>query len=450
MKLNHITIENFRAIEKLELPLDPQLTVLYGKNAEGKTTLLDAIAVGLGAVLKRLPNVTGKDFSLNDLRQQLTRPNTPVGNNLPQMSQAPYVRVTLESTDGVIWDRTKKRDQTEQTKKETPPEKKLGNLYAFLDQIISQVQNGNSETKLPVIAYYSNDRIVSAKVQQQLHTNPHKDFNRFGALEGALEIIPNFRTVFEWFTAQENEELREIKKRQDWNYQLPVLAAVRQSIRQILPGCSNPRTESKPSQFLVDFEDEQGKNEILSLEQLSDGYRATLALVMDLARRMAQANPHLAEQAIESQAIVLIDEVELHLHPMWQQHILVDLMATFPNAQLIVTTHSPQVLTTVKPQHLIKLQRDNGKIIAKPTDSYSYGAKSSKVLTRIMGVDERPPNEFTQLLNKYYDLIENNLGESEAALKLRQQLNELSGDDPELISAKMEIRRLRVLNKSQQ
>ncbi|GEM_PF-6940921 len=80
----------------------------------------------------------------------------------------------------------------------------------------------------------------------------------------------------------------------------------------------------------------------------------------------------------------------------------------------------------------------------------SYGAKSSKVLTRIMGVDERPPNEFTQLLNKYYDLIENNLGESEAALKLRQQLNELSGDDPELISAKMEIPRRRVLNKSQQ
>jgi predicted ATP-binding protein involved in virulence len=369
MKLNHITIENFRAIEKLELPLDPQLTVLYGKNAEGKTTLLDAIAVGLGAVLKRLPNVTGKDFSLNDLRQQLTRPNTPVENNLPQMTQAPYVRVTLESTDGVIWDRTKKRDQTEQTKKETPPEKKLGNLYAFLDQIISQVQNGNRETKLPVIAYYSNDRIVSAKLQQQLHTNPHKDFNRFGALEGALEIIPNFRSVFEWFTAQENEELREIKKRQDWNYQLPVLAAVRQSIRQILPGCSNPRTESKPSQFLVDFEDEQGKKEILSLEQLSDGYRAMLALVMDLARRMAQANPHLAEQAIESQAIVLIDEVDLHLHPMWQQHILVDLMATFPNTQLIVTTHSPQVLTTVKPQHLIKLQRNNGKIIAKPTDS---------------------------------------------------------------------------------
>jgi len=95
-------------------------------------------------------------------------------------------------------------------------------------------------------------------------------------------------------------------------------------------------------------------------------------------------------------------------------------MATFPQAQFIVTTHSPQLLTTVKPEHIINLRRSSGKIIAKTTDSYS--AKSGKVLKRIMGVDERPPNE-------YYELIENNLGESEKALKLRQQLNEISSPD---------------------
>ncbi|OAD19655.1 hypothetical protein THIOM_004696 [Candidatus Thiomargarita nelsonii] len=59
MKLNRITIENFRAIKKLDLPLDPQLSVLVGNNAAGKTTILDAIAVGLGAILTRLPSVSG-------------------------------------------------------------------------------------------------------------------------------------------------------------------------------------------------------------------------------------------------------------------------------------------------------------------------------------------------------------------------------------------------------
>ncbi|OAD19163.1 ATP binding protein [Candidatus Thiomargarita nelsonii] len=320
----------------------------------------------------------------------------------------------------------------------------MNKLNTFLDTIINQVQNGHLETSIPVIAYYGNDRAVSSSAQQQLQKNPHQNFNRFGALEGSLEAITHFRTVFEWFTIQENEELREIKKRQDWHYQLPVLKAVRQSIRQMLPGCSNPRTESKPSQFLVDFD--SGKRESLALDQLSDGYRTTLALVMDLARRMAQANP---QNTLASEAIVLIDEVDLHLHPLWQQHVLVDLMRTFPNTQFIVTTHSPQVLTSIKPEHIIHLRRSGGEIIAETTDSYSYGAKSGKVLTRIMGVDERPPNEFSRLLNEYYELIEKNLGESDKALKLRQQLNELSGDDPELISAKMEIRRRRALYGSQ-
>ncbi|MEN8220795.1 MAG: AAA family ATPase [Pseudomonadota bacterium] len=431
MKLNHITIENFRAIKQLECPLDPQLTVLHGNNAAGKTTILDAIAVGLGAILKRMPEITTKDFRLKDIRQE-------------EEQSAPYVRVTLESTNGVIWDRTKKRDKTEPTKKATPPDKKLNKLNTFLDTIINQVQNGYLETSIPVIAYYGNDRAVSSSAQQQLQKNPHQNFNRFGALEGSLEAITHFRTVFEWFTIQENEELREIKKRQDWHYQLPVLKAVRQSIRQMLPGCSNPRTESNPSQFLVDFD--SGKRESLALDQLSDGYRTTLALVMDLARRMAQANP---QNTLASEAIVLIDEVDLHLHPNWQQHVLVDLMRTFPNTQFIVTTHSPQVLTSIKPEHIIHLRRSGGEIIAETTDSYSYGAKSGKVLTRIMGVDERPPNEFSRLLNEYYELIEKNLGESDKALKLRQQLNELSGDDPELSSAKMEIRRRRALYGSQ-
>jgi predicted ATP-binding protein involved in virulence len=216
MKLSRILIENFRAIEKLDLPFNSQLTLLHGNNAAGKTTILDAIAVGLGAVLKSFPSISGKDFRKSDLRQECHEQSK-------EILSAPYVRVTLESTEGVIWDRTKKRDQAKQTKTEIPPDKKLSQLHTFLDNIINQVQNGNLETKLPVIAYYGNERAVSSSAQQQLHGKPLKDFNRFGALEGALEAFTNFRTVFEWFTLQENEELREIKKRQDWNYQLPVL-----------------------------------------------------------------------------------------------------------------------------------------------------------------------------------------------------------------------------------
>ena len=104
---------------------------------------------------------------------------------------------------------------------------------------------------------------------------------------------------------------------------------------------------------------------MLELDQLSGGQRAVLALAADLAWRMAQGNPHL-DGPLRSEAIVLIDEVELHLHPSWQQRILNDLRRTFPNAQFIVSTHSPQVLTTVEPKHIIELAREDGRIVAGP------------------------------------------------------------------------------------
>ena len=113
----------------------------------------------------------------------------------------------------------------------------------------------------------------------------------------------------------------------------------------MLGDVSEPHMEMEPPRFMVTIET-GGKSEKLALDQLSGGYRAVLALAADLAWRMAQGNPHL-DNPLESEAIVLIDEVDLHLHPSWQQRILDDLTRTFPNAQFIVSTHSPQVLTTV-------------------------------------------------------------------------------------------------------
>jgi predicted ATP-binding protein involved in virulence len=440
MKISRITIENFRAIKKLDLPLDPELTVLVGNNTAGKTTILDALAVGLGAILTRLPNVSGKKFRLSDIREELA---TELKDDQAPI-QAPYTRVTLESAEGVIWDQTKKRDQTERTRQAIPPDKKLGELYHFLENIINDVQDGKP-TNLPVIVYYGTDRAV---LSSSLQRDFNKNFNRFKALDNALATTQRFQTMNEWFAFQEDIELRCQSKQRDFEYRLPVLESVRQAICQMMPGCSNPRTLLNPLRLIVTFEYQGGHQEKLSLNQLSDGYRTTLALVMDLARRMAQANPHLQEKAIQqSEAIVLIDEVDLHLHSIWQQQVLVDLMATFPKAQFIVTTHSAQVLTTIKPEHIVLLTREKDNVIAEQATS-SYGAESGRLLVEIMGVNERPPaekNKFTELLGKYYDLIESNQGESQEALKLRQELNQESPHDPILIKADMEIRRQRVL-----
>ena len=161
---------------------------------------------------------------------------------------------------------------------------------------------------------------------------------------------------------------------------------------------------------------------------------------------MAQGNPHL-EDPLASEAIVLIDEIELHLHPSWQQRVLPDLVRTFPNTQFIVSTHSPQVLSSVLPEHIVALSREGGDVVASQVGAATYGAEAGNVLSSVMGVNQRPQNAFKKVLDRYVRLISDGQGESQEALALRQKLNELSPRDPGLDRADVEIRRQRVLKR---
>lgn len=86
-----------------------------------------------------------------------------------------------------------------------------------------------------------------------------------------------------------------------------------------------------------------------------------MALLGDLARRIAIANPY-RENPMEGEGIVLIDEIELHMHPSWQRRILGVLKQLFPNVQFIITTHSPQVLGSVDNSYkIISLGDENAE-----------------------------------------------------------------------------------------
>lgn len=430
MKLKSITIENFRAIEKMELPLHPQLTVLVGDNAAGKTTILDAIATGLGVIPMYL-SVKGRGFNHGDIREII---------DTQGKKTAPYARITLESTNQLSWAVTKKRQGGTSKIPATPGRKAL---FTYLENLLQELEE-DKPILLPVMAYYGIDRTVPTATFRR---NFKKLFTRVQALENALAISQRFTTMMEWFALYEDLERRERERVRDFDYTSPWLNAFRDAVKSMLPTCSNPHTLVHPMRLVVDFQYRNQRAEVLSLDHLSDGYRTTLAVVMDLARRMIQANPHLEEKAvIDSEAVVLIDEIELHLHPQWQQRVLVDLMRTFPKAQFIVATHSPQVLTTIHSQHIVILKREEGITAYSPSAS-SYGAESGRMLEEIQGVSQRPPaavNEFSKWLEEYRDLIKRGEGESDQAKEKRLELNRLSPRDPELLAADMEIRRRRV------
>ena len=421
MKLELIRIQNFRAIECLELRPHAQLTVLHGDNAHGKTSVLSAIATGLGAIPTALPGVAGLGLKRTDRRD---------GSD--------FTSVVLRTTDEVAWEQRlgRRLDWFKEPNHEhlnyTGP---LRDLKNWLNQ--TALAGWGKPTALPVVAYYDTDRAVVETIRRG---PKRKDStSRYLALAGALAAKTSFRELFEWFYEKENEELREQRERQRLDYRLRDLSAVRDAIASMVDGVSDPHVEMRPMRFVVSQRFGEG-TEKRSLGELSGGCRAVLALAGDLARRMAQGNPHLANP-LHSEAVVLIDEVDLHLHPSWQQRILRDLTRTFPNAQFIVSTHSPQVLTTVMPEQIVELHREDGAVVASRTSATTYGAEAGEVLVAVMGVKERPANDFTDKLQEYLRLVGRGRGSSEAATVLRGELEELSPQDPALDRADMEMAR---------
>ena len=367
------------------------------------------------------------------------------------------IRIALTTVDDIAWQEATYGRRSE-----------LSALRETIESMVSADRKGSPPRDLPLAVFYDANRAVFDQPQRRRGFTT--EFPRYAAMQGALAARTDFREFFKWFYAKENEELRRQRDlrdfdyrikdlnagallralkslpRRDFDYRIKDLNAVRKAIKSMLLGVSDPHIEHRPLRFVVSVELKGGGTETLSIDQLSGGYRIVLALAADLAWRMAQGNPHL-DDPLQSEAVVLIDEIELHLHPAWQQRILADLLRTFPNAQFIVSTHSPQVLTTVKPERVIGLHREDGNIVAGSAAAHTYGAEAGGVLAAVMGVSERPSNKFAAILESYMRLVSEGRGESEEARSLRRELDEDSPDDPGLDRADVEIRRRKVLSR---
>lgn len=400
-KLKQLQVTNFRLFENLKIDFNDDINVIIGNNGAGKTTILDAIALGFGFMATHFPHIKGIGFSHKDIR-----------------IKEPFTRIKIASTQNLIWDRIEKRDKSKTTAKYIPNSYGTKELETFVDTFID-ADNEDKSYIMPLIIYYGTCRNCFDTPIRKV--NFQKEFHRFDSLSGTLKGASNFKHFFEWFDAMEGIERREIQKQRNFDFQLPELENIREAVKMI-EGFSNPRVKIRPLKFIIDKINVDGSIQELQIEQLSAGYRATLSMIMDISARMSQANPHIGNK---SEAIILIDELDLHLHPKWQQTILSDLRRTFPNAQFIVTTHSPQLLTTVKKEHIFILK--DGKI-EKPFDSV-YAKRSIVALEDIMETSSIPHLENVPSLDNYLDKVHQGDIESEEVLKLREKLNELYGEN---------------------
>jgi predicted ATP-binding protein involved in virulence len=432
MVLDQIELANFRCFDHLLVKLDRHLNVFVGGNGAGKTAILDSVAMALSAILARFP-----------FEKRAKIP--PIGpsdiRSIAEDQSAPFAQISAtgraNGSSPISWDRTRFRDQSPATLRESLTQRKgLAYVYHYTDQI-TNAQNNSRPYKLPVFAHYSTNRAVDVPHNKLQKRVMPRQFKRLAGLENALETKTDFRRAVGWFDLFEQRELRE-RRDNPASGTLPELDAVRRAVTLMVPGIRNPRIDGTNGRFAVDTTDTSGATVRLHLDQLSDGYQVVLGVVMDFALRLALANPPQTpgDDVLAGEAILIIDEVDLHLHPAWQQRVIPDLRRTFPNTQLILSTHSPQVATTV-PSGSFGILRDS-KLYSAPAGT--EGAEAQRLLEDVFGVRPRPDLPAAQELLEYLRLVDERQWDSPRARELRRKLDEWSqGNEPRLLEADLQI-----------
>jgi len=422
MKLRSLSLTNFRGIQQADVSFADTPTVIVGVNGAGKTTLLDALAITLSQVTSRIFDSAQKarSFSKDDI-------------NLKDEYTRAVVDIELER-HSVQFALALNQRSGKHTRERSSYFDLLNPVVQPLAEKIKNFREDEAhEMNLPLAIYYDVHRAVMdipLRVREKLKNTPIEGYEGALANGGA-----DFKRFFNWYRNEEDRENQNIRR--DRSFSDPKLTAVRNAI-EIFTGFSDIHIERKaPLRMMVKKRDMD-----LSINQLSNGEKCLLALVGDLARRLALVNP-LSPNPLHGEAIVLIDEIDLHLHPKWQRNVLKNFSETFPNCQFIVSTHSPQVIGEI-PSKSVLLIRD-GRVLGHP--SSARGLSSDEVLEIIMEGESRNPKITKQIQNIETHLDNDDLNTARQQLK---QLEEQIGETPDVIRLRSSLETLERLGNGDQ
>lgn len=417
MRVEKLKLKNFRGIEDLDLNFDERVNVIFGANGAGKSSILDAIALTLSWVINRIKHSSssGKPITEGDIKNSTS-----------------FSSVELQ-TDCGTWKIVKNRKGHGSNDEKSD----YSGLKEFVNSIQTNLTSNNENTNIPLFVYYPVNRAV---VDIPLRIRNRHNFGILSAYDEALGGGASFRTFFEWYREREDlenekllEERNSIAKKYDFQ-----LEAVRSAWESFLPNFKNFRVKRNPLRLEVEKNGEK-----VSVNQLSDGEKILITVIGDLARRLAIANPVL-ENPLNGTAVVLIDEIDLHLHPKWQRTVIEKLPRVFPQCQFIVTTHSPHVITHTKVENLIRLTQIDMKIDwERPLES--YGKNVDRVLEDLMGLETTRPDSVEEALETIYTLIDDNSLDSARSKIL--ELKQLIGEDPDLVKAEVLIKRKAIIGR---
>ena len=411
---------------------DPGLTVLVADNGGGKTSILDAIRVAFGTYLGAFP--TGKGLGIAPADVYTYIKNGDLGQINSEFPAHIAVLVDLnEHNQSVPWSRALGSSKSGTTIKAA---KTITDYAKQLQSADSLEHQSKPTVNWPILAYYGTGRLFNLKRLTEDKQLKEAFYGRSSGYTDCMDPASSYKLVLSWFRYAAKGEFSAKMKFVDANpgasaQQIqsfqgpfsPLLKVLQQACNIVL--ATSGWKNIAYSETLKDAIVEHDALGTMPVSQLSDGIRNTVALVADLAYRAVQLNPHLAERAaLETDGIVLIDEVDMHLHPSWQQTILTSLREAFPKVQFIVTTHSPQVLSTVQKENIRVIhQQENQYIASLPTIS-PLARTASDALAYVMNVNTRPPlDKVLDAVRAYEYLIRQKKIDSKEALAAKAKLD---------------------------
>jgi predicted ATP-binding protein involved in virulence len=435
MQIRELHIQNFRRFSDLKISFEKDLTVLVARNGQGKSSILDAITILLGTYVGAFDLGNSAGIKARDARRIM---------NLETMEPEHFWPVRIEGK--VAIPKSEKEILTEKVKiYSIARELKGPKLRTTTAEAAPITDYGktlqaeiyeNSDVALPVVAYYGTGRLWKAHKNMQRQRVLTE--NRSLGYEDCLTPSSNFVQVQQWMAKATYAKVQsyEMKSRPSSSILPARLRAIQKAVDFVL-------REEGWSDFRYDFDYEElsmshVEHGPLPVSQMSDGVRSVVSLVADLAFRCMRLNGRHGEDSVQkTRGIVLIDEVDQHLHPGWQQRILLALREAFPKVQFIVTTHSPEVLSTVESRQIRILE--DGLCYAAPPGS--LGAESQRLLQDVLGLRNlRPPIPAVEELKAYLALVDQEQWDSPRAKELRLILDErYQGQEPSLIEADIHI-----------
>lgn len=409
LEAQSVSIENFRCIKSAKVNLNSKITVLIGKNGSGKTSILDAIVVGL--------QIFQDAWEYTMAPRSLVRRTRLEASEIFRDSKFYSISLILGTSNKNLLGSQSIRIRSH-TDKSTTRES--------FNAVVNHINEFSHRFHKPLFVYYGQERgFESGK-------SPRRTALSEDSLDGNLKAISDLGV---WWDQRDAEEARTVRDTGQRDFRDPQLEAIRSLVKRI-DGFKDIFYSSNLRPQGLHFRKDDGA--AVHVSKLSSGERSYVILLADLARRLQLSAPD--RDISEIPGIVLIDEIELNLHPSWQSEIVPTMLEVFPACQFIITTHSPQVMSAVDSSdvRIVKRSLDGDVLIESPMST--RGRSSNYLLEGVFGASERLP-EVDHLIEEFNDAVDS-FNHELASQLLDRIRSSVEGDPPEVLVLNKRLKRL--------